>query len=251
MRPEGESPGDLDHLLLGDGETPDLRPRVELQVHALEDLCRVPVQGVLVEQKSHGPLGLAADEDVLCGRKVVHQVELLMNDADPEILRSPRRCDFDRHAFDADVAGILPIDAGEDLHQGGLSRAVLAHQGMNFAGEQFEARFLQRLHTGKRLVEIGDRDEWRHGRRSALSCLSAGAKLLLTPTRTLARGRKLLPRSHEGACGRSRRRTAAVSRNRSCTRIYSSRSPPFDDPELFARSVPGWQPGLIENTKAF
>ena len=82
LGPEGESLGDLDHLLLGDGETADLRPRVELQVHALEDLCRVPVQGVLVEQKSHGPLGLAADEDVLRGRKVVHQVELLMNDAD-------------------------------------------------------------------------------------------------------------------------------------------------------------------------
>ena len=162
---ERQGLGDLHHLLPGDRELADFGARIEPEVQSGEDGRGVAVQGLLVEQEPEGPLGLAADEDVLRGGEVVHQVELLMNDADAEVLRRTGRRNIDGHAVDADFAGVLRIDSGEDLHQGRLAGAVLPDEGVDLAGKELETGLPQRLHAGKSLVEIGDRDERRHGIR--------------------------------------------------------------------------------------
>src|SRR5215217_1584104 len=118
-------------------------------MHAFEDFGGSPVQSFFIEQKPHGSLRLTTDVDVLRGREVVHQVQFLMDDADPQILRGSRRWNIDGHAFNADLAGILAVDPGKNLHQGGLAGAVLTHQGMNLSREEFEASLLQSLHAWK------------------------------------------------------------------------------------------------------
>ena len=52
------------------------------------------------------------------------------------------------------------MDAGEDLDQGGLARAVLADEAMRLAGEQFDRAVLERVDGSKAL---GGVLESKHG----------------------------------------------------------------------------------------
>ena len=81
---------DLDHLLARHRELADGGTRVEREVHAREDRRRLLVQPRFVEEQPPAPARLAADEDVLRRRKVVHQVEFLMDDLDAQGLGGAR-----------------------------------------------------------------------------------------------------------------------------------------------------------------
>ena len=121
-------------------------------MHGGEDLRRGGVQLGVVEQQAAELLRLAADEDVLRRRQVGHQVQLLMDYADAQLLRAARRADFDRLAIEQDLALVGLVDAGEDLHQRRLAGAVLAHQRMHFAGVQLQPDPVQRANARKRLA---------------------------------------------------------------------------------------------------
>ena len=56
---------------------------------------------------------------------------------------------------DADAAGILGIDPGEDLDQRRLAGAVLAHEGVHLAGLETEIDVLQRDHAREALADPG------------------------------------------------------------------------------------------------
>src|ERR1700730_686773 len=114
----------------------------------------VVVELVVVEQKTERALRLAADEDVLRHGQVVHQLQFLMNDADAGLLRLARVGGIHAGAVVADLAGILTVDAGENLHQRGLARAVLAHQRVDLAGHQIEPSAGERAHAGGRLADV-------------------------------------------------------------------------------------------------
>jgi hypothetical protein len=129
--------------------------------HPREDRGRVAVEPVLVDEHAEAAARLPADEDVLRDAQVVHQVQLLMDDADAERLRRARLGDLHRAAVDPDLAAVLLIDAGEDLHQRRFARAVLAHQRMHFAGAQVEAAVVEREHAGKALADAAQRDQRR------------------------------------------------------------------------------------------
>ena len=57
-------------------------------------------------------------------------------------------------AVEADLAGIGPVDAGEDLHQRRLAGAVLADERDDLAARDVEVHLVQRDDAGKTL---GDR----------------------------------------------------------------------------------------------
>ncbi len=155
--------GDLHHLLARHGELGHLGARVELQVHGGEDVGGPGVQLRLV-QHAEALARLAADEDVLRRRQVRHQVQFLVDDADAQFLRPPRRGNLGRPAVEQDLALVARVDAGEYLHQRGFAGAVLAHQRMHLAGLQLEAGVVQRPHAGERLADAAHGDERRHGR---------------------------------------------------------------------------------------
>src|SRR3954452_11709079 len=57
--------------------------------------------------------------------------------------RLPGRGEPDRLAIDLDPAAVIGMDATQDLHQGGLAGAVLAHQGMDFSAPDRQADITQ------------------------------------------------------------------------------------------------------------
>ena len=70
------------------------------------------------------------------------------------IMLMPRSCaagvgDLDFPPLVDDAPGVLVIDAGEDLHQRRLAGAVLADQGVDFAGAQLEPALAERVDAGK------------------------------------------------------------------------------------------------------
>ena len=74
------------------------------QVEMGEQFGRLAVELVLVEQQAEGPLRLATDEDVLRDGEVIHQLQFLMNDADPGVLRFARTGEIDARAVVKDLA---------------------------------------------------------------------------------------------------------------------------------------------------
>jgi hypothetical protein len=95
--------------------------------------------------------------------EVPHQVQLLVDDADGQRLCVRRAFDLHRLAVQQHLAAVLAVDTGQDLHQRGLARAVLAHQGMDLAGAQVELHPVQRLDAGEGLAEVLDRNQGCHG----------------------------------------------------------------------------------------
>src|SRR5229473_1323769 len=128
-------------------------------MHGLEYAARLLVERVLVQEHAELPARLAADEDILRRAEVVHQVELLMNDADAVALRRARAADFDRAAVEKYLPGVFLVHASEHLHQRGFARAVFAHQRMNLAGQQVELAVVQRANAGERFRQPADRDD--------------------------------------------------------------------------------------------
>src|ERR1700756_5708065 len=61
---------------------------------AISTICwRPTVRAVLVEEQAQAAARFAADEDVLRGTEVAHQVEFLVHDADAQRLRMARTAD--------------------------------------------------------------------------------------------------------------------------------------------------------------
>ena len=76
-----------------------------------------------------------ADEHILCHRQVGAEGNLLIYCADTRILGILWGADKGSalHAFNKDFTAVFWVDAGQNLNQGGFSRAVLAHQSVNFS----------------------------------------------------------------------------------------------------------------------
>ena len=77
-----------------------------------------------------------------------------MNDADTGALRLARAGEINTCAVVADLAGILAVDAGKNLHQRGLARAVFAHQRVDLPGHQLEPDTGERAHARERLGDV-------------------------------------------------------------------------------------------------
>ena len=81
-----------------------------------------------------------------------------MDDADPEVLRGPGRGDV-HGPLEPDRAGVAAVDAGEDLHQGGLAGPVLADQGVDLTGTELEAAVVERVNAREALADAGHLDQ--------------------------------------------------------------------------------------------
>src|SRR5207237_5659371 len=94
-----------------------------------------------------------ADEDVLCRGEVRHEAQLLMDDADAELLRRTRRGDVHVGAAETDPSGVPAVDAGKYFHEGRLARAVLSDERMDLAPTKLEAATAERLDAGEVLAD--------------------------------------------------------------------------------------------------
>src|SRR5690606_6285197 len=69
------------------------------------------------------------------------------------LLRFPRVSEADLLAVKQDRARVGLIDAGDNLHQGRLAGAILAHQRVDLAGADVEIDITERLDTGEALAD--------------------------------------------------------------------------------------------------
>ena len=154
-----EGLGDLDHLLLRDLEVADLGARVEPQVEPVDELGGQRDLLLLVHHEGEAAPRLAAHVDVLGDGEVRSQHELLVDHAEAQVAAGSRVRDVHLLALERDGAGILAVDAGQDLHERGLAGAVLADEGMHLAGAQLELGVHQGLDAGEVLVDALHADQ--------------------------------------------------------------------------------------------
>ena len=148
----GNGLGDLDHLPLGDGQIADDRAGVYIYIEALEHGLGVVVHLAGVDQTALG--GEAAQPHVFHDVAAKHLVQLLMHHRHAVVQRVARAGEIDGLAVHQDFAAVARVDAKQALHQRGLARAVLTHQGVHRARPKFELRVVQRLDAGELLLDV-------------------------------------------------------------------------------------------------
>ena len=105
---------------------------------------------------------LAAEQHVLRDREVGDQVDLLVDRADAGGLRGGRRGELVLLAADEDRAGVDAVDAREGLDQRRLAGAVLAHEGVDLAGEETQGDLAEGPHGAEGDGDVAHLD---HGDR--------------------------------------------------------------------------------------
>ena len=161
--------GDLDKLLLTDAEVEDGSRHIFTQPDAVKELLCGVVGLVPVD---HAVLGaLVAEEDVFGDGQVRRQRQFLVNDDDASMFGVVDRAEYGGLAVELDVAFevAVRINAGEDLHKGRLSGAVLTADAVDLAASDVERHATERAHAGKLLDDVlHAEDEVRHGVPSEL-----------------------------------------------------------------------------------
>ena len=95
------------------------------------------------------PVGFLPDDDVLQHGEGREEHEVLVHHADAPADGVPGTADGDRVSLDRDGSRVRPVQAVEDLHQGGLAGAVLPDQGVDLPGAQVEGDVVVRRDAGE------------------------------------------------------------------------------------------------------
>ena len=161
IRSEGKRFCDLDHLLLGDCQITNHCIGIQIQIEVRKDFLGTTCHFYIVDQTK--PLTwFATNENVLGSCEIVHQVQFLMDDTDPEILGGLWPVRFCINTVDFDCASVFFIDAGQHFHQRRFTSAILTHQGVNFAFSQFELDIIEGSYTRKAFFDALHFDNNRH-----------------------------------------------------------------------------------------
>ena len=143
--------GNLHHLLLGQRQAIEPRRGGNVEAEPLEQRPGVGVDGPAVDQREPPESRFASEEDVGCDVEVVEDVQLLVDERHAEPHRIRDVGDADRLAVEEDGALVRLVDAPEDLHQGGLARAVLPAEGHHLAPADLQIDPIQGHHAGESL----------------------------------------------------------------------------------------------------
>src|SRR3954468_9421858 len=162
-------PGDRPRLPLAARHLLDEVARPRLGLELAEQLGRARVHGREVDdlEGAEQALALAAEEDVLGRGEVVAQGEVLVDDLDARGPRVDRLVEVDRAVVDPDLALRGREVAGDDLDQGRLAGAVVAHEADGLAGLHDEADTLERLDRAEMLRHALELEQRHHSLRSA------------------------------------------------------------------------------------
>ena len=129
----GQGLDDLHALLDADGQVLDAGGRVDVEAEALGDLADPGGRGRGVDDP-HRPDRLVAQGHGLGDGEDRHQHEVLVDHADPGGHGVARPGEGHGLAVDEDLALVRPVQAVQDVHEGGLAGAVLAQQGVDLTG---------------------------------------------------------------------------------------------------------------------
>ena len=96
------------------------------------------------------------------------QIHLLIDGGDAGALGLGRRGEIDLLAGKLNAARVAAVHAGQDLEQRGFARAVLADQGVDFAGRDTQFGVDQGMHAGKGFVHMTHVQQRRQGGRRGI-----------------------------------------------------------------------------------
>ena len=133
---------DRDELLHRERVRAEDRRGIDVDAEVCEHGPRVGSHAAPVDHSE--PSRLPAERDVLGDRHVRQQVDLLIDRADPGLLRVVGRREVHELTADAQLAFAEREGAGDRLDERGLARAVLAHEGVDLAGEHAEVHAVDR-----------------------------------------------------------------------------------------------------------
>ncbi len=136
-----------------------------------QQLGRRLLHRAVVDERS--PRWLAAEKDVLGDRPLGEEVELLVDDAHPPLLRLAGVAEADLFAVEEDRPRVGLIGADEDLHQGALAGAVLADDGMDLTGHDVEIDRIEDRHAEEALGDAAHLKQ-RHARLGAVGLACRG-----------------------------------------------------------------------------
>ena len=146
--------GDLHELLLAGADVLDQGGCFVLQAHLAHMLLRLIIGAVPV----HAQLALAfvAEEHILADRQLGDQRQFLMDDDDALLLAVLQRLKLADFTVIDDVAGVasVGIDAAENIHQGGFTRAVLTDQSVDLSPLHFDINIVQGLDAREFLCDV-------------------------------------------------------------------------------------------------
>ena len=152
----GDRLGDLNQLHLGNAQGSELCVRIIIQMDFLQDLGRILIHLVVVDDGDGSVfLGwVAPDVDILADGTLRDGLQFLVHHRNAAIQCIQRSLDLNLLPLINNLAFVHVVDTEHTLHQGGLARAVLAHQCMDGAGFQFQLCVIQCLDAGERLDDI-------------------------------------------------------------------------------------------------
>ncbi|CAI7638077.1 unnamed protein product, partial [Penicillium discolor] len=154
LRVERQRLHDLDDLLLGHRQRAHPGLRIdEGDAEIAQQLPGTHVHGPDVDEP-RAPR-LPAEIDVLRDRALREQGELLEHRDDAGVHRLPRVHVAHFRAAVRDRPLVGRLHARDDLHEGGLARAVLADEAVHLPGPHVEVDALQHLHAEERLADPG------------------------------------------------------------------------------------------------
>ena len=138
------------------------------------------------------PRKFVAQEQVGGDRQMPAEHDLLMHRVDAQLDRVVRRIQRHRRALPEDLAGAARIDAGEQFYQRGLAGAVLADDGVDFAGSKVRSTASGRAWRRSACRACAGRGAARHrsgGAATVMSCSSdgpsaGGSWIATSPART-------------------------------------------------------------------
>ena len=154
-----QSLGDLDHLPVGNAQSPDGRGRIEFVAEARENFCRLLAHRPAIDRPQRSAWR-GAEIDILGDAQLRKQHKFLVDDVDAGFLGLPWRGPAPLCAVVMDGSGIRRMGAGDHLDQRRLPGAVLADQRVDFAGVCLEIDRIQRLYAGKCLRDAAQDGSW-------------------------------------------------------------------------------------------
>ena len=157
---QGEGLGNLDELLLGDGQPVHPGAGGDLEAEAAEQGSGVGVDLFGIDE-TEGVAGLAAKEDIGGGIEVAEDIQFLMDEGDAMAHGIVDTLDADGPAVDEDLPGVGLVHAAEDLHEGGFAGPVLAAEGDDLAGPDLQADVIKGVDAGK---SFGNPAHFKKGR---------------------------------------------------------------------------------------
>ncbi len=152
---DAQRAGDGHQLLHGHRQRADRALRIDVEIQAGEQGARLAHHARAVDGLQSAPAAarVAARVDVLRHREVGAEVDFLVDGADAQLLRCQRAGRRDGRPVQRERSRVRCDDAGEDLDQRGLARAVLPHQRVHLSGAKLQLHAFEHGHGAEALVD--------------------------------------------------------------------------------------------------